>query len=82
MLKQSDIALVILVAGLSLLVSFFVVGAIIKTPTDRSTEVEKVVVISPDFPVPDARIFNEKALNPTELIQIGPGGSEQPFELD
>jgi len=82
MLKQSDIALVILVAGLSLIVSFFVVGALIKTPTDRSSEIEKVVAISTEFPPPDSRIFNDAALNPTELIQIGPGGSEQPFELN
>lgn len=83
MMKQSDIAMVILVASLTLLVSFVIGGRLINSPNVRTTEVERVVSISADFPVPDTTtIFNEDAINPTQLIQIGNSNTEQPFETE
>lgn len=82
MMKQSDIAMVILVASLTLVVSFVVGGRLINSPNVRTTEVERVVSISADFPVPDASVFKEDAINPTQLIQIGNSNTEQPFETE
>lgn len=80
MIKQSDVALLILVASISLLASYFVGNALINSPDNRQADIETVVAISPDFPIPDTSIFNGDAINPTQLIQIGQGNSDQPFE--
>ena len=79
MIKQNDIAVIILVVSISLVASYFVGNALINTDANRSTEVEKVSAISAEFPQPDTDIFNESAVNPTELIKIGSGGSDTPF---
>lgn len=80
MIKQSDIAIVILVAGFTLFLSYFLGGKIINTPDSRTTEIEKVVEVSAEFPLPDSKIFSSNSLNPTELIQIGGSNTEQPFD--
>lgn len=83
MMKQSDIAMVILVASLTLVVSFVVGGRLINSPSNRSTEVERVVSISPDFPSPDTeKVFSANAINPTQLIQIGNTNTNKPFETE
>ena len=80
MIKQSDVALIILAASLSLLISFFVGNSLINTDANRSAEIEKVVPIAAVFPVPPAEIFHDKAINPTQLIQIGGDNGQDPFE--
>lgn len=82
MMKQSDVAMVILVASLALVVSFIVGGKLINSPESRKTEVERVVSISPDFPAPDTSIFSTNSINPTQLIQIGNSNTDKPFETE
>jgi hypothetical protein len=79
MIKQSDMAMLVLVISVSLVVSFFVGDALINTPQNRSSEVEVVTPISSEFPAPSIDIFNEDAINPTEVIEIGNSNQEQPF---
>lgn len=79
MIKQSDIAVIILVTSIALVASYFVGNAIINTDANRSTEVEVATPISADFPQISADIFNDDAVNPTELIRIGDDNSDQPF---
>jgi len=79
MIKQSDIAVIILVASLSLVASYFIGNAVINTESNRSTEVEVVTPISSEFPQPSTDIFNDDAINPTEIIRIGEDPSERPF---
>lgn len=82
MIKQNDIAVIVLVVSISLLASYFLGNSLINTDANRSTPVEQVTLISPDFPQPSTDIFNDSAVNPTELIEIGSGGSEAPFLPD
>lgn len=83
MIKQSDIAVIILVASISLVASYFIGNSIINTDANRSTDVEVAVPISPEFPQPSTRIFHDDAINPTELIQIGNEQSDdRPFNQE
>jgi hypothetical protein len=79
MIKQSDIAIIILVISISLVASFFLGDALINTNENRSAEVEVVTPISNQFSQPDFAIFNNESINPTELIQIGQTNTKDPF---
>lgn len=79
-MKQSDIALIILIAAISLVASYLVGGKIVNSPDHRSTAVEIAIPISPDFPEPSKKIFNDNPINPTENIKIGDANKDKPFE--
>ncbi len=80
MIKQSDVAMIILVTAISLLAAYMLGGAIINSPEHRSTPVEIAVPIISEFPEPDDAIFNDNSINPTELIKIGDQNSSSPFQ--
>jgi len=71
-MKKTDYALIALIAGGSLLISYFVANSLpmfkqgltpysVKTATSISSEVDKV----------DSRIFDQDSINPTVEIYIG-----------
>jgi hypothetical protein len=78
-MKQKDIALLIGVAGASMIVSILLSRLILVTPKNRQQQVEVVQVINSDFPTPDSNYFNEESVNPTKLIQIGDTTNQEPF---
>lgn len=80
MIKQSDIAMIILVTAISLVAAYVISGTIINSPDSRATPVEIAIPISPDFSEPDKKIFNDNAINPTELIKIGDPNTNSPFQ--
>lgn len=43
-------------------------------------KVEVVSPISDDFPLPNAKYFNEDSLNPTQEITIGDDSNNAPFD--
>jgi hypothetical protein len=69
-MKQKDVALIILIIGISAFVSFFVSGALIK-PSDDIAKVQTVDKIDSTFNPPSEKYYNEGAINPTQLIRIG-----------
>jgi flagellar basal body-associated protein FliL len=76
-MKKSDIAMIILIASISMVVAYFVVKAIpvfqtANTPKQVSTFKE----ISPNVDEPDPNVFNAEAINPTVEVFIG-GGTDQ-----
>ena len=81
-MKQTDIAMLILIISLSLVFSFFVGNAVFGGESNRSTEVEVVEPITAEFPDPDENIFNAKSINPTQTINIGGSKSTDPFTSD
>jgi len=81
-MKQKDIAMIILVAGIAGLISFFVSKAIFSSSAARSQEAEVVDAISTTFTLPSSKYFNDKSIDPTQLIQIGNGENESPFATD
>jgi hypothetical protein len=77
-MKQNDIALLIIVVFISAIGSFFLSGVLFNT-NNLSENVETVQPISAEFMEPDKRVFNTDAINPTQLIRIGEGSNERPF---
>lgn len=78
-MKKNDIALIILIVSISLVISYFVVKAIIGDPKSQEVSAEVVEPISPDLTQPSSQIFNRDAINPTVVIQIGNPSNQQPF---
>ncbi len=78
-MKQSDIAMLVLIVSISLLVSYFLGNSLFGGEEARSTQVPVAEGISVDFPQPDPTIFNTNAINLTEKITIGDTNSDTPF---
>lgn len=79
-MKKNDIALLILVVSLSLAASYFTLNAIIGDPAQNTKTVERVEPISIEVPEPSDEIFNERAIDPGVVIEIGNPSNQQPFQ--
>lgn len=81
-MKKSDFAMIILIAGISVLVSYMLVGQLpFLKATDKGQEVPKADSIVSTVDEPNPEIFNSSSINPTVQIEIG-GGAGQPFTSD
>lgn len=78
-MKQKDFALIVLIAGISMFVSFFASRALFSSGEKREQKAEVVDVISTDFVLPDSKYFNTDSIDPTQLITIGGGQNQNPF---
>jgi energy-converting hydrogenase Eha subunit A len=83
-MRQKDIAVLVGVGVLAAIVSSIIASKVFTTPANRSTKVPVVTPISGTFP--DVKndsqyntIFNSNAIDPTQLIKIGPNQNPQPF---
>lgn len=72
-MKRTDIAMIILIASMSMLVSYFTAKAILGDSQSEAVMVKTADPISPDVADPDERIFNKDAINPTVEVFIGEG---------
>lgn len=70
-MKRSEIALIIFVAGLSVIVAYFVANALIGKPSAKDARVRTIAPISSTIEKPDSSIFNKDAINPTVEVNIG-----------
>jgi len=71
-MKQSDIFVLILVAGIGTLASFFICNMILGDPNEATVEFKTVSsVIEPDLVDPNPEIFNSTAINPTIEVYVG-----------
>ena len=70
-MKNTDIALVILIAAVSVVVSYFLGNAILGDPNDRVVTVSYMDKISNAVEQPDVETFNATALNPTVEVYVG-----------
>lgn len=78
-MKQKDLAVILLCVVLAAIFSFVICSKVIFTTDDRMQKVEVVAPITSDFKLPDNKVFNDQAVNPTKLIEIGPNTNNQPF---
>ncbi|HET6622848.1 MAG TPA: hypothetical protein VFG56_02855 [Candidatus Saccharimonadales bacterium] len=78
-MKKTDIAILILIVGVSLLVAFLLGKALFGGRVADPVQVETAEAISAEVTQPDKSIFNEHAINPSVEIQIGQSSNEQPF---
>lgn len=76
-MKKSDIAMIILIASISVLVAYFVAKALIGDTANQSVTVKTTDQITTDINKPDSSVFNSNAINPTVQVIIGDqsGGS-------
>jgi hypothetical protein len=77
-MKKSDIAMIILIASVSILVAYFVAKSVVGDVRNQSIKVKIAEPISKDIDKPDPKTFNSNAINPTvEVIIGGDGASSQ-----
>ena len=82
-MKKSDLTLLISIAAVAALISFFVAGSVFNSPSKR-TKVPVVQALNPNFPDvkndPAYRLFlYPGALDPTQPIKIGNTKNTEPF---
>lgn len=78
-MKAKDIALIAAVALFAAVVSLLLTRTIFVTNDKREITAEVVEPINSEFKVPDGGVFNDNAVNPTQLIQIGDNTNPTPF---
>ena len=70
-MKQKDITLIAVVIIVSALVSFIVCNKFLPNTKPKVEKAEVVEPIVATFNLPDKKYFNERSINPTQLIRIG-----------
>ena len=79
-MKQKDIAMVIIVAAISVVVATVVSNAIFASSGGKNQQAETIDAISWEFVPADAKYFNKDSINPTEIIRIGDSTNQTPFD--
>jgi len=75
-MKKTDIAMVILIATISVMIAFFVTQSVIGSPSGETVKVKTVEKMSANVTEPDPAIFNENAINPAVKIEINDDTSQ------
>jgi len=70
-MKKSDIAMIILIASISVLISYFIAKAVVGDVKDEAVKVKTAEPITTDVQEPDKTVFNSNAINPTVEVIIG-----------
>lgn len=70
-MKKTDVAMIILIAAVSVLVSYFGAKALIGDSADKPVQIKTIEAISADVEDPDPTVFNKDAINPTVEVIIG-----------
>jgi len=77
-MKQKDVALIMIVVGVSSIVAF-AFSAVVFSAKTRVSSVEVADQITSTFQQPDTKYFNANSINPTQSITIGGSGNTTPF---
>jgi hypothetical protein len=72
-MKKTDIAMIILIASVSVLIAFFVTRSIFGNAASEPVEVQTIERIDPTLSEVNTSVFNENAINPAVEVQITPG---------
>ena len=75
-MKRTDIAMIIVIASVSVLVSYLVANTLLGSTKNEAVTVKTIDAITDQVDEPDERVFNKDAVNPTVEVYIGEG--EQP----
>jgi len=75
-MKKADIAMIILIASVSVMVAFFVAKAIFGDVYSGTAKVQTIDRIDSKIVEPDPSVFNKDAINPTVKVTINGDGSE------
>lgn len=77
-MKQKDIALIIVIVFISGVSSYFISNKFISSPK-HDLKSAKVEPITSDFSEPSTAYYNDKSINPTQLIKIDDNNNDKPF---
>lgn len=69
-MKKTDIAMIILIAGVSAGIAYFVAHGLFGTMSSQSVQVKTVDAITSVVDTPDTKIFNSNAINPSVKVNI------------
>lgn len=69
-MKKTDIAMIILIAAVSVMVSFFVAKSIFGDVYTGTAKVKTIDKIDATIVEPSSDIFNKNAINPAVQVQI------------
>lgn len=72
-MKKTDIAMIILIASISVIGAFFATSAFFDNAASENVTVKTIEAITADVADPDPAIFNEQAINPAVEVQVGSG---------
>jgi hypothetical protein len=78
-MKKNDIAAIILIVAFSGIISYFIANAVIGKPSNDPVQVEQITPVGETFPVPDSRVFNDEAVDPTVEISGDGQSTDQVF---
>lgn len=69
-MKRTEIAMIILIASLSMILTFTLVRSVLGDKIERTATVKEAVEISDEIEQPAKRVFNDKAINPTVEVCV------------
>ncbi len=69
-MKKSDIAMIILIASISVLIAYFVASGIFGGSANTTQTIKTIDPIDSKIVEPDPAIFNSNAINPSVEVQI------------
>ena len=69
-MKKTDIAMIILIASVSILIAYFVANSIFGNVSKDSVKVKTIDSINSTIVAPNPAIFNTNAINPAIEVQI------------
>lgn len=70
-MKSTDIALIILIAAISIVAAYFVGNAVLGDPYDKVEQMTYVKEVTSDVVEPDGEVFNPYNVNPTQEVYVG-----------
>ena len=70
-MKSTDIALIILIAMVATIASYFIGNSILGDPNDKVEQITYVQTISGDVLEPSVEILNKYFINPTPEVYVG-----------
>lgn len=79
-MKQKDIGLIVVVAIVSIVVASLTSNFLLGKSGSRQLKAESVDAISATFAQPDTKYFNDKSVDPTQIIRIGDNSNQTPFK--
>lgn len=81
-MKRNEIALLLVVVGLVVLVTYSLFNALFGKTALQPVNVKSAEVISSELGHgPDPAVFNKDAINPAVSITIGEQSNQQPFTI-
>ena len=81
-MKNTDIALVVMIALVTTVAAYFLGNAILGDPNNNVTTVSYIDVIDSDVDEPDVESFNIDALNPTVEVYVGNCGPMEVWDAN